>query len=175
MKAIGTKLSLAFGGLLLVNASAIANDQTKVDTIKKIYQRAIDCNDSSICGDNPIWSYLDDSLRSAVKHAYENKDLGDISGDPFHPCTDWGFGDNALLGWSQDSPLGGFKMNQFQFSILKNGDVRAKFKDIVNKRQNFPSFFVDIKLSEFGNTYKISDIISHGDSFKDHLNQCHLY
>ena len=158
--------------LLSISTTALANNQEKINLVKKVYQHSIKCFNSDYgCSTTPVWVHADRSLKAAMSHASEHQYLADTTGDPEHPCVNGDFAHHALLGWAQDSPHGGFKISHFQFSVLKNGNVRATQKKI---NQGFPGFSVDIKLTRSNNTYEISDIYFGGDSLCHLTIVCHI-
>lgn len=156
--------------LVSFSGTAMANNQARLNFVKKLYKDSIQCRNSEYgCSTDPVWRFGNESLRNAISHAYSYSYLA--IDDPVHPCGDWDLGYVALLDWSQDEPRGGFKMSQFTFTPLKNGNIRANFK---GAGSGFPKFHVDIALTCKGGECKVSDIYNRGESFKRYLNQCHL-
>lgn len=164
-KLIGMALMVSLASF---SSTAMANNQTKLNFIKKVYTDSIKCHNSEYgCDIDPVWMNANESLRRAITHARKHTPI-DIEGD--HPCH-YNKGSHALLNWGQDIPGAGYKINQFNFTFLKNGNIRANYKG----KTGYGSFRVDIALTCKGNECKISDIYNNGDSFKTYLNQCHLH
>ncbi|OPH34330.1 hypothetical protein [Moraxella lacunata] len=159
--------------LVSFSGTAMANNQAKLNTVKQLYRDALRCRNSEYgCRTDPVWSFGNESLRNAISHAHSYSYLA--IDDPMHPCGDWDLGYVALVDWSQDRPDSGWKMNQFTFTPLKNGNIRANFKGYKDSVSNFGKFSVDIALTCKGSECKVSDIYNRGESFKRYLNQCHL-
>lgn len=148
-KLIGMALMVSLASF---SSTAMANNQAKLDVVRKTYNQAIKCYGRD-CSVDPVYKNADASYKKALDHArfmYTNypDEYGELS-----TCTEDSYVSSILASQGGVDLSGLLKQKDFKYSVLKNGNVRVKNPKIWGK------YATDIKLSCSGNSCKISDVI----------------
>lgn len=166
-KLIGMVLMVSLASF---SSTAMANNQAKLDVVKKTYNQAIKCYGRD-CSVDPVYKNADASYKKALDHArFISESYPDEYGG-LSTCTDDGYVSSILRSQGGVDLSGLLKQKDFKYSVLKNGNVRVKNPKIWDKHH------IDIKLSCSGNSCKISDVIdpNNWSSHKQLMSRCEYF